>query len=547
MLKTLNKISLFFLLFAIIILSFSPKIEATQLTDLGTYSYSGVTNYNPAYVIVYDNQTSQNIGLYVYAYDTTIKIWRISDAKLLDTISVSLPATKLWGYGIFRYMGYGSLDGFWIIALSSNDVDNTITVYVRAWFYNFTDKTCTQLSSDKSVNLWSYTAQSNQVSDYLISWGNPIWQNNYEFISWSAHVKFYYTGTIDPGWHSEYLVGIIQVSNSQHLGSLALVYNWNTVNNAYIGFQPYISLTFPFDPTPSLVLGGYVYKEYGQTNPTFLYAVWDTGGTFTVYSGNTYSYSGYANVLLRAINYRPMFKPIGFQYSISSGKVYWYWYLGLAYTDISQTKMQQGIASVIINSLTLQSPNVNTIYIINGVVYNVDERDPYTAITNSYFYHSNGYIFNVGYNQTQGLSTVTVDLGLSSLDLDYNVFITGQYTFFKFLPSTNQIKLYIIATEIPTVYTIPIQPPNPPTTPEDTSYPTYIISTLMGVIVPFMFLFIPAFVLTGMIGKMGFVAGLMIGGVLLVMANLLPMWAVFLIGLGIVALIWSSTRRGEVE
>jgi hypothetical protein len=50
-----------------------------------------------------------------------------------------------------------------------------------------------------------------------------------------------------------------------------------------------------------------------------------------------------------------------------------------------------------------------------------------------------------------------------------------------------------------------------------------------------------------MIGKMGFVMGLIIGSIILTMANLLPTWVIFLIGLGIIALLWSSTRRGTVE
>jgi len=531
-----------------IILSFTPQTKAIQLTNLGTFTSSGLTNYNPAYVTVFDNETQQTIALYVYAYDTTIKIWRVSDAKLLDTVSVTLPMTPLWGYGIFRYVGAGSLDGFWIAALCSNDAATTITAYLRVWFYNFTDKTCTQLPSDRTSPIYSYSSSVvvNQVCDYLIAWGNPIWQNNYLYVAWSAHVRFW-TGSAGNGWHTDYIVGMMQLSNTQHLGSFTRVYDTTMIGNTCIGYQPIATVTFPFT-VPSVILAGNIWKQYGVNDPKFLYTSWDSStGTFTAYTGSVYSYTAFTNILYRTINSRPMFKPIGNQYSVSSGKIYWYWDLGLAYTDISQTKMQSCMASAIINPFALQSPNVNTLYAVNGIVYNVDDRDPYSAITDSYFYHPNGYIFNVGYNSTQGITTVVVDLGLSGLDLDYNVYITGQNTFFKFLPSTNQVTLYIIATAIPTVYTTAIEAPSKPLAPEETAYPSYAITSVMSVILPFVFLFVPAIVLTALIGKMGFVAGLLIGGVILVISNLLPMWTVFLIGLGVIALMWSSMKRGEVE
>jgi len=544
MLKTKTPL-LFLLLLSIIVLSLINNVQAVQLSNLGDYYYNGLTNYNPAYVIVFNKQTQQNDVLYVYAFNTTVNIWKVSDGSLYDSVGLNLPASILWGYGVFRYVGYGSLDGFWIVALCSNDAATSITAYLRVWFYNYTSKTCTQLSSDKSLTFWTNTSGWTCVNtgNAIIAWGNPIWRNNYEFIQWSAHAQ-----TFDRGynqWINTYFTGIMQLSNTQHLGTFTRVYQTQGARVNY--YYPIISLTLPFDPNPSYIYGGNVFKQYDKSDPTFLYTKWDTStSTYTVYTGNTYSYPTYTDIVYRMCDNKTMFKPIGFQYSIVSGKVYWSWYLGLAYNSLSLTKMQI-CQAIVLTDGTLQSPTSMTAYIINGICYNVDLRDPYTATSDTYFYHPNGYIFNVGYNSTTGIKTYIVDLGLSSTDIDLNVYLTGQQTFFRYIPSTKRVRLYILAQALPTVYNIPFQPPNKPTNPEEQTYPEQTITSLIGVVLPFAFLFIPALVLTYMVGKMGFVVGLIIGSVILVMSNLLPTWAIFLIGLGVIALIWSSMRRGSVE
>jgi len=70
---------------------------------------------------------------------------------------------------------------------------------------------------------------------------------------------------------------------------------------------------------------------------------------------------------------------------------------------------------------------------------------------------------------------------------------------------------------------------------------------IINMIIPFMFLFIPALVLVPFAGKMGFVVGLTIGMFCLYMVGIMPLWGIFLLGLAIILLllrggVWGSTE-----
>jgi len=72
------------------------------------------------------------------------------------------------------------------------------------------------------------------------------------------------------------------------------------------------------------------------------------------------------------------------------------------------------------------------------------------------------------------------------------------------------------------------------TPPQDTEQG---MAQIVGMIVPFSFLFIPSLILGQEVGKIGFIIGLALGSFCLWMVGLMPIWLVFLIGLGIVALL----------
>jgi hypothetical protein len=83
--------------------------------------------------------------------------------------------------------------------------------------------------------------------------------------------------------------------------------------------------------------------------------------------------------------------------------------------------------------------------------------------------------------------------------------------------------------------------------PEPTSPEGYDYSPMMSMIVPFMFLFLPALILVPYAGKMGFIVGLTIGTVCLYLGGMLPLWVVFLLGLGEIVLLLKGGTWGSTE
>jgi len=69
------------------------------------------------------------------------------------------------------------------------------------------------------------------------------------------------------------------------------------------------------------------------------------------------------------------------------------------------------------------------------------------------------------------------------------------------------------------------------------------MAQIVGMIIPFAFLFIPTLILGHELGKYGFMIGLVLGCFCLWMVGLFPIWAVFLVGLGIVLMLLRSREH----
>ena len=89
-----------------------------------------------------------------------------------------------------------------------------------------------------------------------------------------------------------------------------------------------------------------------------------------------------------------------------------------------------------------------------------------------------------------------------------------------------------------------LDPSEPSEQPPPEKGPDY--TPIINLIVPFLFLFVVPMMLATVIGKVGFIVGLCIATICLYMVGWMPLWAIFLIGLGIILLLLSG-RSGLNE
>ena len=85
-----------------------------------------------------------------------------------------------------------------------------------------------------------------------------------------------------------------------------------------------------------------------------------------------------------------------------------------------------------------------------------------------------------------------------------------------------------------------------PATPTSPSSET-LINSIASIVTIFLFMFVPALLLAQMAGIYGLISGLIMGSICLYIGGMIPLWAVFLLGLAIILLLLGSRGRSGGE
>jgi len=80
-----------------------------------------------------------------------------------------------------------------------------------------------------------------------------------------------------------------------------------------------------------------------------------------------------------------------------------------------------------------------------------------------------------------------------------------------------------------------------PTEPETST----IMTRMVLLVVPFIFVLVPALLLAELAGKNGLIVGILLGVIVLFIAGWMPLWILFLVGLGIILLLLHGRGGGE--
>lgn len=545
---------LFFCLLLTLIANF-PSVHGVQLSYVGNAHYNYITNSNPAYVICYNRDTGENDALYVLVnYSTTstaeLKIWSIKDAEMIDSESLTLASANIpLGAGVFRYVGYGSFDGFWVLTAqllcTSNDID--VILYVRGWFYNYSSKSATYLGEKSQIVLDLSSSLTAYNYMFQTTFGNPIYLSGKTWVSIEMFLC-YQKGDgykINSVWG-----GIYGLSTTQIVGASASIAYVNTQSQPD-GMDVLWSTVQFSESNPDMITALMFYRKGADTyvglityhaSVNTLNVYGSQFGTTNLWVRNNCLWRGIIPASTKKI---PLFKPIGIQKSVSGGNNYFIFYIPITYTNIGQTKMQYARWVAPYTFANWGYFQYATLYVLNGVVYSIDVRDAYSATTDAYFYSPSGVFFSAGYDPESGVETILIQLGVNP---SQNVFITGQQTFWEYNPTSNQIKLYILATAIPTVYEVDV--PDIPETPrpEEPDYPSLVVSWgISAFLIPAIFLILPAVLFGVVIGGNGVLIGLALGTGIGYMAGILPSWLLILVALALAVLFFSKiTKSGEI-
>lgn len=546
---------LFFCFLVTILFANLPLTKAVQLTQVGNANYNLVTNYNPAYVLCYNKETLKTDALYVLVnytgsgYTAEIKIWKIEDGQLLDSESITLASANiLLGAQVIRYVGYGSYDGFWVLTvqLTCDNVNIKVTLYARAWFYNYTAKTSVYLGEKSAVVIDPGSSLTATHYMYQIVFGNPIYLSGRTWVSFQTHMCF----QKGVSWtYNGVFGGIFGLDTTTISGNMGVI--GTTGGTDPTKMDVYWATTQYSDGNPDLITALMFYRNNADYTTIALLTWSISTNTLSIYPtqlGTTslITKSGciWRGITPTTIKKIPMFKPVGIQKAVSGGYNYFTFYIPITYTSIGQTKMQYGTWVAPYTFSSWGSFNHQTLYILNGVVYCVDARDPYSAISDAYFYSPSGVFFNAGYDAESGVKTILIQLGVTPSE---KVYITGQQTFWMWDSTTNKITLYILATAIPTVYEVdvPAIPETP--SPEEPDYPSLVVSWgITAFLIPAMFLVFPAVLFGMVLGSLGVLLGLSLGVAIGFMSGIFPAWLLVVIALAMGVIFFSKMQKGEM-
>jgi len=506
---------------------------------------NGLSNRNPARITVWDNSLGNTTELIVYAYsnssearasgmttgiDYEIKIYD-ENLTLIDTETFS--ASKEW----FCHHDYIAiienaepddyLDGFWIIGVTAWTYGTGNAYYYHyayAYFYNYTSKTLTELAT-KSLDRWKYinAAGCKLKSSGLFS--NTIYISN-------THYVLGYI--ISEAWWEDSREGIKQEMFIFKLTpSSASIVNLGYGQYYYNDIHATFMLPLPSNPDilGIMIIGedsAWIYSYCRSTNNII-----DSHGKSLDCLDDMVSrqfekivYDNYRRVSFTKVRHlqtsstspNVLTGALPFA-SVGMGKSALMWFDMLIYTG--------GTCSDI---------KTSAVYYISTIVYQVDLYG--SQISATYWYNAlTGNIFVANY-QEGTVVTQTVDLG--DLEPTESFYIIGLQTLFKC--ESSKVIIYVLGEPIEEPPYVPA-PEYQPTNPESPTWGTEWTYTAVALSVPFLFMFVPAMLLGEKAGVVGFLVGLCLSITVMYLAGLLPLWAVFLAGLGIVALIFFGRER----
>lgn len=539
MIKRLLKTLLFSVM--IIWLLLPHNVYAAVDNYVGNYSNSGVGAFNPNYVVVYDPESGSNKGYVAYAYQSatnviTLKVWDVISGSEALTTTLTMSGSYVGGIAIFYTMRLGDpYDGFYVIVFSSNLFNNnpsTQYAYGNVYFVNMTTKAVTTITTANIFGGTYYTIYDTCVfSNVVYTTGKDvillISASAYQADYWIRVVMFELTPT----------TANVYVGNKYISGSLR-----------YYGLSAlWVSPHF----SNVLIFNSILWQVF-DNNGLYLYGRYYLGSGFDLVYTQTQTTFVRNRVLSRASNFQlqGFYKFKGLQRQGSTWPerfyAYWAWYdqsSGNTYMELFQTDHTRSGGGGGAYTYSVSAPVVSHVFIITGTEYNIDLQNPYMSTSDNYFYDPDGFFFNAAYNPDSGVKTTTITLQTTP---NPDTYIFSGYGYFRLDKSNNKVHIWVRASQLPTVYTIPSPEGRgvPPTNPEEPDYTTTAVYTAIGFALPALFLFVPALLLGEKAGMIGLVVGLALSATLLTLTGLIPLWATVLIGVGIMALIFLG-RRGE--
>jgi len=539
-------ISLFFLL--ALALSFLPNAQALDLYSWSDYPIYGVSNNNPAIInIKVGNETK---SYYAYAHllswkSTTLNltIWDIERAEIKQSLTYTIsPAGSgsnwiLIGIGLNTIWSSNGepLDSFLISVLTAEagGTDQYERIRVQVLMYNFSSNTLSSLGNcDRNVNMQVNSDQIYQFSGCYFT--NLMYRQGYYIYAvltigrmninynYKTHLSIFMIAISSSDFSVQYTTGYINLGDAQYK-------------------QPYFGWIDSSDLNADFIFLVLAYGDKDGSSMTFRFARWELSTwTLTILSnnygynswktryvafgdGDYYSSDGVHNHLLKV-------KGIGKQ--VSGEQTTFFAYIPFTSTQDYKGYLRQVDVTVDLG-YNFQSFDFSyNAYVVGSYCYPADLRNSYSAITDVYWYNpASTNIFSAGVGSDGTITTYSVNLGQQ---VDSNTYLTGVNTYFKI--KTTTIEICLLASPIPTVYDV--TPPQPTPSPEEPEYPSYMMGVVAGLCVPFLFMFLPAIMLGKEAGVVGLIVGLCLSITMLYMSGLLPLWAVFLSGLGIIALIF---------
>jgi len=498
----------------LISLIYTPKVYAYHV---GEYRCNGITSRNPTvvqalnhsyFVFVEDNPTSTSEKLYIA--DIT------NETSLIETDTLTTANTNYWIFAIYPaqhpYDDYCYIVGFEAPAKGGYNYPQQ----AKIWFYNFTSDTVTQIYT--TSNFWSYN---------VVAWYSGDDQSGLIFsnIWYVSNIGVVCVGGITKADTGNIVFAMIELE-----GTSVARYCYD-IPLGTEGYELNYGLAMSIKASghsPSVILVNYVARK------TSIFIKYLLGGTFQSYKKGTHSFTIHRQIFysktasnrhIATYLYIPKLVQDAF-YTIDN--LYAISHALPVYTTAPNE--ESGVLWITLYSNGQIKPS--WYYKLSAVAYPRDVTPDLYTYNFYWFYPSVGKML-ITEGEPDEVQARTFDLDIEPNTLTY---IVGAY-YFKKINSTH-ISLYtsLIPTEVPetelpegeTYYTVPQAG-----SPEAGEIWIGIIAG--SLLVPFLLMFIPPMILGEQVGMLGFIVGLIISTSILYLAGLLPLWTVFLVGLGIIS------------
>ena len=530
-------ISLFFLVcLGLILSSVKADVETYQIE---ISNIKGLSNRNPAKVTVWDSSTDNITELIVYAYleyasdysqRYNITVYNADTLEYLWSADVSYSANIARYKVYFAIVEYAKpesyLDGFWVVTWVTWKWDDKFKVTIRAIFCNHTSQTVTKIG--ESSYQWydsGYTTQYHQGSGCF---SNTVYISNTHYIACVGILEECTSG--GETYKRSLVIGVVGLTTNtasfifgktdycadsyEKLYGCFMMYLPS--NNYYLGLgviQDMKITAFCIDRNDGSIKDVYAKGFTELKNLVKRYSKVSVGGRYAfsplVKVRHIQTSTGNPNIVTGAVPFA----------SMELGKS------ALMWVDLK----------IKYNTGDIDDISISPIYYVSPMVSQCDLYGSQVSAT--YWYNpATDNIFVANY-QAGEVVTQVIDIG--DVEADENTYIFGLRSLFKL--GTNKVIIYALSEPIEEPEYI--TPPATPTTPESPTWGTDWTLTAVGLAIPFMFMFVPAILLGEKAGVIGLIVGLCLSITIMYLIGLLPLWAVFLAGLGIVALIFFGRER----